>query len=208
MSVQRCIHITVHQHAVRAGLARAVLQRYPGHAEAVARITWCVDQHASGSSPGKSAPARPSPSARQPQPGPRATRDHLPTEPSFGVRGMPHHIVTALGRVPNFYTVTLAPQAADALAAEHAERGPHPRSWWSTKPHWLDNPQMEAVRMLTNHDMDSGSPFAALLVRQPAGISRNRQNAQHRGDGVPDEDHRLHLPSLQDRRPHRPLILR
>jgi type II secretory pathway predicted ATPase ExeA len=26
---------------------------------------------------------------------------------------------------------------------------------------------MEAIRMLTNHDMDSGSPFAALLVGQP-----------------------------------------
>ncbi|OOK67580.1 putative general secretion pathway protein [Mycobacterium kansasii] len=33
--------------------------------------------------------------------------------------------------------------------------------------HLLDNAQMEAVRMLTNHDMDSGSPFAALLVGQP-----------------------------------------
>ena len=33
--------------------------------------------------------------------------------------------------------------------------------------HLLDNPQMEAVRMLTNHDMDSGAPFAALLVGQP-----------------------------------------
>jgi len=26
---------------------------------------------------------------------------------------------------------------------------------------------MEAVRMLTNHDMDSGAPFAALLIGQP-----------------------------------------
>ena len=33
--------------------------------------------------------------------------------------------------------------------------------------HLLDNTQMEAIRMLTNHDMDSGSPFAALLVGQP-----------------------------------------
>ncbi|GAB90138.1 hypothetical protein GORHZ_085_00050 [Gordonia rhizosphera NBRC 16068] len=33
--------------------------------------------------------------------------------------------------------------------------------------HLLDNAQMEAIRMLTNHDMDSGSPFAALLVGQP-----------------------------------------
>ena len=49
---------------------------------------------------------------------------YLPN-PSVGVRGMLHHIVAALG-APRFYTATLAPQAADALAAEHAERGRTP----------------------------------------------------------------------------------
>ena len=33
--------------------------------------------------------------------------------------------------------------------------------------HLLDNAQLEAVRMLTNHDMDSGAPFAAVLIGQP-----------------------------------------
>ena len=33
--------------------------------------------------------------------------------------------------------------------------------------HLLDNHQLEAIRLLTNHDMDSGSPFAVLLVGQP-----------------------------------------
>jgi type II secretory pathway predicted ATPase ExeA len=33
--------------------------------------------------------------------------------------------------------------------------------------HLLDNAQLEAIRMLTNHDMDSGAPFAALLIGQP-----------------------------------------
>jgi type II secretory pathway predicted ATPase ExeA len=79
---------------------------------------------------------------------------------------MLHHIVGALGRVPSFYTATLAPQAADALAAEHAERGRTPVVVID-EAHLLDNAQMEAIRMLTNHDMDSGSPFAALLVGQP-----------------------------------------
>ena len=50
---------------------------------------------------------------------------YLPN-PSVGVRGLLHHIVAALGQVPSFYTATLAPQAADALAAEHAERGRTP----------------------------------------------------------------------------------
>ena len=72
---------------------------------------------------------------------------------------MLHHIVAALGRTPSFYTSILTPQAADALGAEHAERG--------RTPVVVDNQQLEAIRMLTNHDMDSGSPFAALLVGQP-----------------------------------------
>ena len=36
------------------------------------------------------------------------------------------HIVAALGHTPVFHTARLAPQAADALAAEHAERGRNP----------------------------------------------------------------------------------
>jgi type II secretory pathway predicted ATPase ExeA len=30
----------------------------------------------------------------------------------------------------------------------------------------LDNQQLEAIRLLTNHDMDAGSPFAVVLVGQ------------------------------------------
>ena len=90
---------------------------------------------------------------------------YLPN-PSIGVRGLLQHIVAALGQVPSFYTATLAPQAADALAAEHAERGRTPVVVID-EAHLLDNQQLEAIRMLTNHDMDSGAPFAALLVGQP-----------------------------------------
>ena len=46
--------------------------------------------------------------------------------PTIGVRGMLTHIVAALGHTPVFHTARLAPQAADALAAEHAERGRNP----------------------------------------------------------------------------------
>ena len=79
---------------------------------------------------------------------------------------MLHHVVSALGQVPSFYTATLVPQAAAALAAEHAERGRTPIVIFD-EAHLLDNTQLEAIRMLTNHDMDSGAPFAALLVGQP-----------------------------------------
>ena len=33
--------------------------------------------------------------------------------------------------------------------------------------HLLDHDQLESVRMLTNHDMDSRTPFATLLLGQP-----------------------------------------
>ena len=149
------------------GLAPAMLHRHPGHAEAVARINWCVDQHAIGVvtgevGAGKTVAIRAAAAALDPA---RHVIIYLPN-PSVGVRGMLHHIVATLGRSPSFYTATLAPQAADALAAEHAERGRTPVVVID-EAHLLDNAQMEAIRMLTNHDMDSGSPFAALLVGQP-----------------------------------------
>src|SRR5699024_8237190 len=88
------------------------------------------------------------------------------SNPAVGVRGMLHHIVAALGHQPAFYTATLAPQAADTLAAEHAERGRTPVVIVD-EAHLLDNTQLEAIRLLTNHHMDSGAPFATLLVGQP-----------------------------------------
>ena len=105
-------------------LAPSMLHRHPGHGEALARITWCVDQHALGVitgevGAGKTVAIRAATAALDPS---RPVIIYLPN-PSVGVRGMLHHIVNALGQVPSFYTATLAPQAADALAAEHAERG-------------------------------------------------------------------------------------
>ena len=148
-------------------LAPSMLHRHPGHGEALARITWCVDQHALGVitgevGAGKTVAIRAATAALDPS---RHVIIYLPN-PSVGVRGMLHHIVYALGQVPSFYTATLAPQAADALAAEHAERGRVPVIVID-EAHLLDNQQLEAIRMLTNHDMDSGAPFAALLVGQP-----------------------------------------
>lgn len=148
-------------------LAPGMLHRHAGHNEAVARITWCVDQHALGVitgevGAGKTVAVRAATAALDAS---RHVIIYLPN-PSVGVRGMLHHIVSALGQVPSFYTATLAPQAADALAAEHAERGRTP-VLVIDEAHLLDNYQMEAIRMLTNHDMDSGAPFAAILIGQP-----------------------------------------
>ena len=149
------------------GLAPSMLHRGAGHTEAVARITWCVEQRALGGvtgevGAGKTVAVRAATSGLDPS---RHVTIYLPN-PTIGVRGMLHHIVAALGQVPAFYTATLAPQAADALAAEHAERGRTP-VLIVDEAHLMDNQQMEAVRIMTNHDMDSGAPFAAILVGQP-----------------------------------------
>ena len=77
------------------------------------------------------------------------------------------HIVAALGHTPAFHRATLTPQAAEALATEHAERGRNP-VLVVDEAHLLDNHQLEAIRLLTNHDMDSGSPFAVMLIGQPS----------------------------------------
>ncbi|WP_244881351.1 AAA family ATPase [Mycolicibacterium sp. TY81] len=77
--------------------------------------------------------------------------------------------------------------------------------------HLLDNHQLEAIRLLTNHDMDSGSPFAAVLVGQPTLRHRLRlgvlaaldQRIAVRYTPARDESgrhRRLHRPSHQDRR--------
>ena len=148
-------------------LAPGVLHRHTAHNEAVARIGWCIADHRIGVitgevGSGKTVAVRAATAALD---GSRHAIIYLPN-PSVGMRGMLHHIVTALGHTPKFYTATLAPQAADALATEHAERGRTPVVVID-EAHLLDNQQLEAIRMLTNHHMDSQSPFACLLVGQP-----------------------------------------
>ena len=168
MSVQRLqSHYGFTRLPFGRGLAPGMLHRGAGHTEAVARITWCVEQHALGVvtgevGAGKTVAVRAAAAALDPS---RHAVIYLPN-PTVGVRGMLHHIVAALGQVPAFYTATLAPQAADALAAEHAERGRTP-VLVVDEAHLMDNQQMEAVRIMTNHDMDSGAPFATVLVGQP-----------------------------------------
>jgi len=52
------------------------------------------------------------------------------------------------------------------LAGEAAERGRTP-VLVIDEAHLLDHDQLESIRMMTNHDMDSSTPFATILVGQP-----------------------------------------
>ena len=148
-------------------LAPSMLHRHRSHQEAIARITWCIEQHHIGVitgevGAGKTVAIRAATTALDAS---RHVSIYI-ANPAVGVRGLLQHIVAALGALPSFYTASLVTQAADALAGEHAERGRTPVLILD-EAHLLDNAQMEAVRMLTNHDMDSASPMATLLVGQP-----------------------------------------
>jgi type II secretory pathway predicted ATPase ExeA len=86
--------------------------------------------------------------------------------PQVGARGIHHAVVTALGGVPRVHHATLIPQAAGHLAAELAERGRLP-VLLIDEAHLLSHDQLEAIRMLTNTQLDSASPLAVLLLGQP-----------------------------------------
>ena len=86
--------------------------------------------------------------------------------PATGVRGIHHQIVTALGGRPAHGAAALTAQACDVLAGEAAERGRTP-VLIIDEAHLLSHDQLESVRMLTNHDMDSRTPFASVLIGQP-----------------------------------------
>jgi len=148
-------------------LAPSMLHRYPAHSEAVARITWCARERALGVitgevGSGKTAAARAAVTALDQT---RHTLIYLP-DPTTGTRGIHHHIVTALGGRPAYGSAVLAAQAAALVAAEHGERGRLPLLVVD-EAHLLGHAQLEAIRLLTNAEMDAASPLACLLIGQP-----------------------------------------
>jgi type II secretory pathway predicted ATPase ExeA len=101
-------------------LAPSMLHRHDGHAEAVARIGWCIEQHALGVitgevGAGKTVAVR---AATAGLDGSRHVVIYLPN-PSVGVRGMLHHVVSALGQ-------------SRASTRPHSSRRPPQRSRPST----------------------------------------------------------------------------
>jgi len=75
-------------------------------------------------------------------------------------------VVSALGGNPAHGSAELAAQAASLIAAEHGERGRLPLLVID-EAHLLTHPQLEAIRILTNSEMDAASPPACLLIGQP-----------------------------------------
>ena len=86
--------------------------------------------------------------------------------PAFGTRGLYVQVVRALGAQPRYLKAELMAQAADLLAAETAERH-RTVVLIVDEAHLLQPGQLEELRLMTNADMDSASPFAGILTGQP-----------------------------------------
>jgi type II secretory pathway predicted ATPase ExeA len=148
-------------------LAPGMLFHSTDHNQATARIAYGITTHGitviTGEvGIGKTVAARAAISRLEP------ARHHLIyiPDPTIGARGIYYHIVTALGGHPSFHTATLVPQTRHALAAEHAERARTP-ILLIDEAHLLTHDTLEALRLLTNHELDTTSPFATILLGQP-----------------------------------------
>jgi type II secretory pathway predicted ATPase ExeA len=148
-------------------LAPAMLHRHSTHAEAVARIDWCVAERALGVITGEVGAGK-TVAVRAALAGLDSSRHTIIYlgNPTVGGRGLYAGIVSALGGVPRFHKAALIPQTVELLAAEDHERG-RTVVLVLDEAHLLDPDQPEELRLLTNAEMDSHSPFACLLVGQP-----------------------------------------
>ena len=139
----------------------------PAHDEAVARIRFCIAEAAlavitGDVGIGKTVAVRAATSSLDPT----AHQVIYVANPAFGTRGLYVTIVQALGASPRFFKAELMAQATNLLAAELAER--HRRVVLIfDEAHLLTPEQLEELRLLSNSEMDSRSPFAMLLVGQP-----------------------------------------
>jgi type II secretory pathway predicted ATPase ExeA len=137
------------------------------HKEAVARLRWLISARGLGIltgevGGGKTAALR---AAADGLDASRHTLIYLPN-PQIGVRGLHGALAMALGQAPRFHHATLIPQVEAAIAAEADERGRN-AILAVDEAHLLTGEQLESVRMLTNHQLDSGSPLTVLLIGQP-----------------------------------------
>jgi type II secretory pathway predicted ATPase ExeA len=156
-------------------LAPGMLHAHGAHAEAVARISWCISEQAIGvisgeCGAGKTVAARAAVASLDAS---RYTVLYLGT-PGVGLRGIYGLIVTRLGGSPKFHHAALIPQAQELLAAEASERGKRV-VLICDEAHLLDAESLEGVRCLSILGMDQTAPFCLLLLGQPTLRPRLRQ---------------------------------
>jgi type II secretory pathway predicted ATPase ExeA len=148
-------------------IAPGALYRSKAHQEARARIGFLIEQAALGLitgevGSGKTVAARAAVSSLDRS---RHTIIYL-ANPAVGTRGLYTQIVQALGGDPHHYKANLIPQAQELLDHERAEKQKQV-VLIVDEAHLLSQPQLEELRLLTNAEMDSQSPFAGILLGQP-----------------------------------------
>ena len=147
------------------------------HAQATARIGFCIAETLLGvitgdTGAGKTVAVRAAVAGLDP------TRHQViyVANPAFGTRGLYVQVVRALGGRPRYLKAELMAQAADLLAAEATERH-RTVVLIVDEAHLLQPDQLEELRLMTNAEMDSASPFAGILVGQPTLARQLRMGA-------------------------------
>jgi type II secretory pathway predicted ATPase ExeA len=137
------------------------------HQEAVARIRFCISESLVGVitgevGVGKTVAVRAATSQLD------ATAHHIiyVATPTFGARGLYLTLVHALGAKPRTQKADLIAQTQTLLAAEEHERRRRV-VFIIDEAHLMAPDQLEELRLLTNAEMDSQSPFALVLVGRP-----------------------------------------
>jgi type II secretory pathway predicted ATPase ExeA len=148
-------------------IAPGALYRSVSHQEARARIGFLISQGALGLitgevGAGKTCAARAAVAGLDRS---RHTIIYL-ANPAVGTRGVYCQIVQALGGEPYHYKANLIPQACELLERERTERAKQV-VLLIDEAHLLSVSQLEELRLLTNAEMDSMSPFAGILLGQP-----------------------------------------
>jgi len=116
-------------------LAPSMLHSHRSHAEAVARVAWCIDEQALGVLTGEVGAGK-TVAVRAALAGIDASRHTVIYlgNPSVGVRGLYSTIVSALGGVPRFHRASLIPRPKmpwppkstnEAKSRPHIGRGAH-----------------------------------------------------------------------------------
>lgn len=151
------------------------LFRRDTHGEAVARIHYCINQSSIAVVCGDVGAGK-TVAVRAAVAGLDRTKHVVVylANPAGGCRGIYVAITAALGARPRFHKAEAIAQTMDLLAAETDER--HRQvTFVIDEAHLLNPEQLEELRLLTNREMDSASPFALILVGQPTLASKLRQ---------------------------------
>ena len=139
---------------------------YMGHKEAVARIEYLIDSNSIGVvtgevGSGKTVAVRAAVSSIEQS---KYTVIYI-SNPSMGKKGIYTHIVASMGEKPTFFLSQLMVQTEQLFIRELTQRGRRIVIVFD-EAHLLDTSQLEELRLLSNSNMDSSSPFSLILVGQ------------------------------------------